>query len=204
MKFRSIAASSGAFRPLAACVSGSDSTTPSADPNARFQAQFMPLVGMMPFPNDLYFSGSTTGPLNIPGCTDGGPERPLLPAEPSGWFRHPVRHQHLFHRAGGPDHPDSRQHHRAQGHQRPHHQGCHRFHQGAGARLPTTASNSPPAPTPSGDRWSPSSRCIRLIPAPSMRRPVRYTVHLPGDRHQGREGHERRTRQRQRRLHHHR
>jgi pimeloyl-ACP methyl ester carboxylesterase len=52
--------------PLAACVSGSDSVTPSPNPNSGFQAEFAPLGGIMPFPNDLYFNGSTTGALNIP------------------------------------------------------------------------------------------------------------------------------------------
>src|SRR5690348_5788686 len=51
---------------LAACVKGSDSTTASPNPNAGFQARFSPLIGIMPFPNDLYFNGSTTGTLNIP------------------------------------------------------------------------------------------------------------------------------------------
>lgn len=51
---------------LAACVKGSDSTTSSPNPNAGFQARFAPLSGIMPFPNDLYFNGSTTGTLNIP------------------------------------------------------------------------------------------------------------------------------------------
>lgn len=51
---------------LAACVKGSDSTTSSPNPNAGFQARFAPLSGILPFPNDLYFNGSTTGTLNIP------------------------------------------------------------------------------------------------------------------------------------------
>ncbi|HEX5340558.1 MAG TPA: alpha/beta fold hydrolase [Gammaproteobacteria bacterium] len=51
---------------LAACVKGSDSVTSSPNPNAGFQARFAPLSGIMPFPNDLYFNGSTTGTLNIP------------------------------------------------------------------------------------------------------------------------------------------
>ncbi|MGH8369807.1 MAG: hypothetical protein ACRESC_02385, partial [Gammaproteobacteria bacterium] len=51
---------------LAGCVKGSDSTSSSPNPNAGFQARFAPLSGIMPFPNDLYFNGSTTGTLNIP------------------------------------------------------------------------------------------------------------------------------------------
>ena len=58
------------FAPLAACVSGSDSTTPSANPNAGFYARFSPLADVLPFPNDLYFqhsdgSPNTTGQLSI-------------------------------------------------------------------------------------------------------------------------------------------
>ena len=52
--------------PLAACVSGSDSTASSPNSNTAFEARFSPLFGIMPFPNDLYFNGSTTGTLNIP------------------------------------------------------------------------------------------------------------------------------------------
>jgi pimeloyl-ACP methyl ester carboxylesterase len=66
------------FAPLAACVSGDDSVTPSPNPNAGFQARFVPLGGIMPFPNDLYFSGSTTGQLNIPGSTAVSQNGPLL------------------------------------------------------------------------------------------------------------------------------
>ncbi|HET7649463.1 MAG TPA: hypothetical protein VFL15_02025, partial [Gammaproteobacteria bacterium] len=51
---------------LVACVKGSDSTTPSPNPNAGFYARFEPLSGIMPFPNDLYFNGKTDGTLNIP------------------------------------------------------------------------------------------------------------------------------------------
>ncbi len=64
--------------PLAACVTGSDSTTPSPNPNAGFQARFTPLGGEMPFPNDLYFNGSTTGTLNIPGSALVPQNAPLL------------------------------------------------------------------------------------------------------------------------------
>jgi len=64
--------------PLAACVSGSDSTTPSPNPNSGFQARFTPLGGLMPFPNDLFFNGSTTGTLNIPGDPAVAQNAPLL------------------------------------------------------------------------------------------------------------------------------
>jgi len=63
--------------PLAACVTGSDSST-TQNPNAGFQARFVPLGGEMPFPNDLYFNGSTTGTLNIPGSTLVAQNAPLL------------------------------------------------------------------------------------------------------------------------------
>ena len=48
------------------------------NPNAGFQAKFVPLGGIMPFPNDLYFSGSTTGTLNIPGSATVPQNAPLL------------------------------------------------------------------------------------------------------------------------------
>ena len=63
--------------PLAACVTGSDSST-TQNPNSGFQARFVPLGGEMPFPNDLYFNGSTTGTLNIPGSATVPQNAPLL------------------------------------------------------------------------------------------------------------------------------
>ena len=63
--------------PLAACVSGT-SGTGDPNPNAGFQARFAPLGGIMPFPNDLYFNGSTTGTLNIPGSATVPQNAPLL------------------------------------------------------------------------------------------------------------------------------
>lgn len=51
--------------PLVACVSGSNSSTPTP-----FQAKFVPLDAIMPFPNDLYFNGSKTGTLNIPASAN--------------------------------------------------------------------------------------------------------------------------------------
>ena len=63
--------------PLAACVSGS-SGTGDPNPNSGFQARFVPLGGIMPFPNDLYFNGSTTGTLNIPGSATVTQNAPLL------------------------------------------------------------------------------------------------------------------------------
>lgn len=51
---------------LSACVKDSESTTPAPSPLATFKARFVPLGGIMPFPNDLYFNGSTDGTLNIP------------------------------------------------------------------------------------------------------------------------------------------
>src|SRR5579859_485363 len=69
--------------PLAACVTGSDSTTPSPNPNAAFTARFAPLGGIMPFPNDIYFnhadgSANTTGTLSIPGSATVAQNGPLL------------------------------------------------------------------------------------------------------------------------------
>ncbi|HEV2109819.1 MAG TPA: hypothetical protein VGT99_00585 [Gammaproteobacteria bacterium] len=75
---RRVAALLVLIAPLAACVTGSDSTTPSPNPNAAFTARFTPLAGIMPFPNDLYFNGSTTGTLNIPGSATVAQNGPLL------------------------------------------------------------------------------------------------------------------------------
>ncbi|MBU6421795.1 MAG: Ig-like domain-containing protein [Gammaproteobacteria bacterium] len=50
---------------LTACVHGNNSTT-NATASTAFQARYAPLSGIGPFPNDLYFNGSTTGTLNIP------------------------------------------------------------------------------------------------------------------------------------------
>lgn len=63
--------------PLAACVTGS-SGSGDPNPNSGFQARFVPLGGVMPFPNDLYFNGSTTGTLNIPGSATVPQNAPLL------------------------------------------------------------------------------------------------------------------------------
>ena len=40
--------------------------TPPPGPAIGFRAQFQPLNGIFPYPNDLYFSGSTDGTLNLP------------------------------------------------------------------------------------------------------------------------------------------
>lgn len=50
---------------LTACVHGNNSTN-AAPASTAFQARYTPLSGVGPFPNDIYFSGSTTGTLNIP------------------------------------------------------------------------------------------------------------------------------------------
>ncbi|MGH8279199.1 MAG: alpha/beta fold hydrolase [Gammaproteobacteria bacterium] len=50
---------------LTACVHGNNSTN-AAPASTAFQARYSPLAGIGPFPNDIYFSGSTTGTLNIP------------------------------------------------------------------------------------------------------------------------------------------
>ena len=49
---------------LTACVQGNNSTNAAA--STAFQARYTPLSGIGPFPNDLYFNGSTTGTLNMP------------------------------------------------------------------------------------------------------------------------------------------
>jgi pimeloyl-ACP methyl ester carboxylesterase len=78
MKFRSIAAFLALSATLTACVSSSESTTPSPSLSAGFQAKFEPAGGVMPFPNDLLFNGSKTGQLNIPGSTTVAQNGPLL------------------------------------------------------------------------------------------------------------------------------
>ena len=62
---RRIAVLFSLFVPLAACVHGSNTSTPGV-----FQAKFQPLLDILPFPNDLYFnhsdgSANTTGTLSI-------------------------------------------------------------------------------------------------------------------------------------------
>src|SRR5262245_35218997 len=39
---------------------------PTTPPATGFRPQFQPLNGIFPYPNDLYFSGSTDGTLNLP------------------------------------------------------------------------------------------------------------------------------------------
>jgi pimeloyl-ACP methyl ester carboxylesterase len=78
MKFRSIAAFLAVSASLTACVSSDESTTPDPSLSAGFQAKFAPASGVMPFPNDLYFNGSKTGQLNIPGDTAVAQNGPLL------------------------------------------------------------------------------------------------------------------------------
>lgn len=68
----------GVVLALSACVKGSNSGG-SPNPNAGFFARFAPLSGVLPFPNDLYFNGSTTGTLNIPVLDPTSPANaPLL------------------------------------------------------------------------------------------------------------------------------
>src|SRR5690348_14180145 len=78
MKFRNIAALLALSTTLAACVSGNDDTQTFDKPTAGFQAQFNTSFGIMPFPNDLYFNGSKTGQLNIPGDPTVAANGPLL------------------------------------------------------------------------------------------------------------------------------
>jgi len=44
----------------------SGNNQPSAPPPATFHAMFQPLQGILPYPNDLYFVGSTDGTLRLP------------------------------------------------------------------------------------------------------------------------------------------
>ncbi|MGA9852273.1 MAG: hypothetical protein WBR15_05020 [Gammaproteobacteria bacterium] len=57
---------------LTACVHGNNATySQNASQSTAFQASYAPLSGVGPFPNDLYFNGSTTGTLNIPVLASG-------------------------------------------------------------------------------------------------------------------------------------
>jgi hypothetical protein len=63
---------------LAGCSGGNsdgvgptDPTSGNGDPGTStgvgvFHAEFIPLSGVLPYPTDLYFSGTTDGTLNIP------------------------------------------------------------------------------------------------------------------------------------------
>ncbi|MBT8142712.1 MAG: hypothetical protein KJO88_10125 [Gammaproteobacteria bacterium] len=53
---------------LAACsnVDSDESTLPVVAEAVSVKAQFRPDIGLIPFPNDLYFAGSTDGTLNLP------------------------------------------------------------------------------------------------------------------------------------------
>ncbi len=57
------------FALLAGCGVSSNNPSPSPNPNAGFSARFaLSTTGyILPFPNDLYFNGSTDGTVNIPG-----------------------------------------------------------------------------------------------------------------------------------------
>ena len=46
-------------------VESDESTTPITQA-APFSPQFRPDLGLIPFPNDLYYAGSKDGTLNIP------------------------------------------------------------------------------------------------------------------------------------------
>ncbi len=64
----------GLLALLAGCGVSSSNPKPSPAPGAGFHADFAlaPTGFILPFPNDLYFSGSTDGTLNIPGLPDPG------------------------------------------------------------------------------------------------------------------------------------
>ncbi|MGH8282799.1 MAG: alpha/beta fold hydrolase [Gammaproteobacteria bacterium] len=66
MNKRALALLLGVSLALTACVKGNNSTTNTAPQASAFQARYAPLSAIGPFPNDLYFNGSTTGTLNIP------------------------------------------------------------------------------------------------------------------------------------------
>src|SRR5262245_47664058 len=45
---------------------GAPTTPPPVPPVTTFKATFQPGAGILPYPTDLYFSGSTDGTLNLP------------------------------------------------------------------------------------------------------------------------------------------
>jgi pimeloyl-ACP methyl ester carboxylesterase len=47
-------------------TSGNGAPPPPPPSSAGFRALYVPLGGILPYPNDLYFSGSTDGTLNLP------------------------------------------------------------------------------------------------------------------------------------------
>ncbi|HET7570398.1 MAG TPA: alpha/beta fold hydrolase [Gammaproteobacteria bacterium] len=51
---------------LGGCVKEEQSQPPAPSPQSTFSAYFAPQGGEMPYPNDLYFSGSKDGTINIP------------------------------------------------------------------------------------------------------------------------------------------
>ena len=56
---------------LGGCTTDSDeSVAQTTDPTPGFVATFNPEFGQMPFPNDLFFNGTTDGTLNIPAASD--------------------------------------------------------------------------------------------------------------------------------------
>ncbi|HWP94893.1 MAG TPA: lipase [Gammaproteobacteria bacterium] len=63
---------------LAGCVTDDESVTPSSNPNAGFKPRYVPLGGIVPFPNDIFFSGSTDGTLNIPVADESDFGDPLV------------------------------------------------------------------------------------------------------------------------------
>lgn len=50
---------------LVGCVSDDESVPPVPPSGSTFKAMYAPLGGIFPFPNDLWFNGSTDGTLNI-------------------------------------------------------------------------------------------------------------------------------------------
>lgn len=51
---------------LGGCVKDDESVAPSDSPYAGFKASYVPAGALVPYPNDIFFSGSQDGTLNIP------------------------------------------------------------------------------------------------------------------------------------------
>jgi pimeloyl-ACP methyl ester carboxylesterase len=66
---------------LSGCVEDSESVTPEAVPGTAaggFVARYVPLAGIVPFPNDLFFNGSVDGTVNIPVADEADLGDPLV------------------------------------------------------------------------------------------------------------------------------
>ncbi len=71
---------------LGGCVEQDQSQPPARSPQSTFSPYFQPQGGEMPFPNDLYFSGSEDGTINVPANPDNASEGPILAVNSTDGF----------------------------------------------------------------------------------------------------------------------